>query len=99
MWEGLGYVPVVVRLDIAQLNLVDEIKAKLMGIRTYEARPVGGSFEIVPRTVGYIGRASDKRKAVVLAEHRCSAVRVFEEFPDYFNRKKTNNVNTDGIPF
>ena len=81
-----------IKLDTNRLNLTDEIMAKLKGLRTYEAHRTAKSFEVTPRTVGYIGSVNP----VVLAQHECSLMITFEEPPaDLWGRNSATGGKDD----
>lgn len=96
IWSGLGYVPMPLKLDTDRLNLVDEVKAKLQGIRTYQIHRTAGSFEVTPRTMGYL----TARDPYVLAEHRCKVVVLFGELAtDPWGRDVKKTIETTEVPF
>lgn len=97
IWSGLGYAMMPTRLDATRLNLAGEIVAKLKGLRTYEAHRTAKSFEVTPRTLGYIG----SHHPVVLAQHECQLMISFENPPtDLWGRDVAqNSTNTTEVPF
>lgn len=83
IWQGLGYAPVLIKLDSTPLNLPNEIIEKLTGGKTYEAHRTAKSFEVTPRSIGYLSA----KDPIVLAKHRCPLMMGTGELPkDLWNR-------------
>jgi len=96
IWSGLGYSMISLKLDTDRLNLKDEILAKLDGLRTYEIHRTATSFEVTPRSMGYL----TARNPYVLAEHKCKAVVLFGELAsDPWGRGKKETIETMEAPF
>lgn len=99
-WFGYSSTGIPTKLDPMPLNLLDEIKAKLKGLRTYQIHRVGQNrFEATPR----VGARMWAKNPFVLCEHQCRPITIFgQELPDYFGngglQPKPDN-KSDGIPF
>lgn len=85
------------KLDTTRLNLVDEIKAKISGTATYQAHRTAKSFEVTPRTIGYI-KASNP---VVLATHKCPLLYgQGEPAVDFWGRDEVKQISeSTEVPF
>lgn len=95
-WIGYSSSGILTRLDVEPLDIRAELIAKLTGRRTYQIHKTGVSFEATPR-VGILAI-----NALVLATHKCdpSEFKFGEvEPPDYFNTRKPDKSESEGVPF
>ena len=107
IWEGLT-VGFRIRLDPGVLNIQEEIIKKITGNRTFQLHRTSVSFEADLRSVHAIARSQGK-DPIILASHNCTrTMEVFrlkdqepveDEIPDYWNRRKKPQLETEGIPF
>ena len=107
IWEGLT-VGFQIRLDPATLTIQEEIIKRIQGSRTFELHRTAVSFEADLRSLSAIER-SKGQNPTILASHSCSRTKEIyrtkgqepgqEEVPDYWNRRKTPQLEQEGIPF
>jgi len=107
IWEGLA-VGFQIRLDPGTLTIQEEIIKRIQGSRTFELHRTAVSFEVGLRSLNAIQRSQGK-EPVILASHSCSRSKeIFrfkgqepgeDEIPDYWNRRKKPQLETEGIPF
>jgi len=107
IWEGLA-VGFQIRLDPGILTIEEEIIKRITGSRTFELHRTAVSFEAGLRSLNAI-KASQGQKRTILASHTCSKTKeIFrfkgqepdeDEVPDYWNRRKKPQLQTEGIPF
>ena len=107
IWEGLT-VGFQTRLDPATLTIQEEIIKRIQGNRTFELHRTAVSFEAHLRSLNAIQR-SKGHNPTILASHSCSrAKEIFrikgqepaeDEIPDYWNRRKKPQLESEGIPF
>ena len=107
IWEGLA-VGFQIRLDPGILTIEEEIIKRITGSRTFELHRTHVSFEAGLRSLNAI-KASQGQKRTILASHTCSKTKeIFrfkgqepdeDEVPDYWNRRKKPQLQTEGIPF
>jgi hypothetical protein len=107
IWEGLA-VGFQIRLDPEILTIEKEIIKRIQGSRTFELHRTAVSFEVGLRSLNAIQR-SQGRNPIILASHSCSRTKeIFrfkgqepgeDEIPDYWSRRKTPQLEQEGIPF
>jgi len=107
IWQGFT-VGFQIRLDSATLTIQEEIIKRIQGNRTFELHKTAVSFEADLRSVNAIERSKGKNPTI-LASHSCTRTKeIFrfkgqepgqEEVPDYWNRRKTPQLEQEGIPF
>jgi len=107
IWEGLT-VGFQIRLDPGTLTIQEEIIKRITGSRTFELHRTAVSFEADLRSLNAIQRSKGKNP-IILASHSCTRTKeIFrnkgqepgqEEVPDYWNRRKTPQLEQEGIPF
>jgi len=107
IWEGLT-VGFQIRLDPGTLTIQEEIIKRIAGSRTFELHKTAVSFEADLRSLNAIQRSQGKPRTI-LASHSCSRTKEIyrtkgqepgqEEIPDYWNRRKTPQLEQEGIPF
>ena len=107
IWEGLT-VGFQIRLDPATLTIQEEIIKRIAGRRTFELHKTAVSFEARLRSVNAIQRSKGSNPTI-LASHSCSRTKeIFrfkgqepaeDELPDYWNRRKKPQLESEGIPF
>jgi hypothetical protein len=107
IWEGLT-VGFQIRLDPGTLTIQEEIIKRITGSRTFELHKTAVSFEADLRSVNAIQR-SKGQNPIILASHSCTRTKeIFrikgqepgqDEVPDYWNRRKTPQLEQEGIPF
>ena len=107
IWEGLT-VGFQIRLDTGTLTIQEEIIKRITGSRTFELHKTAVSFEADLRSLNAIQRSQGKNP-IILASHSCTRTKeIFrfkgqepgqEEVPDYWNRRKTPQLEQEGIPF
>ena len=73
-----------VKLATEQLDVLAELKAKLLQLRTYRAWRHSDTFQITVRNLTEI-KTTRKEEVVVLADHKCQHDFTLE-YPDYFVR-------------
>jgi len=97
IWDGLTAGGIPMKLDMARLNIVNEIQTLLGGGRTYQIHRTTTSFEATRRT-------SARMKAVdpiVLAQHTCKTEGFLfgQEPTEYFDRVKLSTTTSETVPF
>jgi len=107
IWEGLT-VGFQIRLDPGTLTIQEEIIKRIQGSRTFELHRTAVSFEARLRSVNAIQRSKGSNPTI-LASHSCSRTKeIFrfkgqepaeDELPDYWNRRKKPQLESEGIPF
>lgn len=107
IWQGLT-VGFQIRLDPGTLTIQEEIIKRIQGNRTFELHKTAVSFEADLRSLNAIQR-SKGQNPIILASHSCTRTKeIFrikgqepgqEEVPDYWNRRKTPELEQEGIPF
>lgn len=107
IWEGMT-VGFQIRLDPGILTIQEEIIKRITGSRTFELHRTAVSFEAGLRSLNAIQR-SNGQTPIILASHSCSRSKeIFrfkgqepgeDEIPDYWNRRKKPQLQTEGIPF
>jgi DNA-directed RNA polymerase subunit N (RpoN/RPB10) len=101
IWSGVSWAGFARRLDKKRLTIEEEIIKRISGLRTYEAHRTMVSFEAVERTVNRIKWAGPDKTRVILADHHCSTMTLFETLDDAPNYwpKPTYANSTQGAPF
>ena len=96
VWTGLTAAGMPAKLDMARLNIKDEIVKLTAGVRTYQIHRTSVSFEATRRTAARMGAVDP----IVLAEHTCTSTGfTFGQVPpEYFDRPKQPAM-TEGVPF
>lgn len=107
IWEGLT-VGFQMKLDPGTLTIQEEIIKRIQGNRTFELHRTAVSFEATLRSLNAIQRSQGKNP-IILASHSCSRTKeIFrfkgqepgeDEIPDYWNRRKKPQLESEGIPF
>ena len=107
IWEGLT-VGFQIRLDPGTLTIQEEIIKRIQGSRTFELHKTAVSFEVGLRSLNAIQRSQGKNP-LILASHSCTRTKeIFrfkgqepaeDEIPDYWNRRKKPQLESEGIPF
>lgn len=107
IWQGLT-VGFQIRLDPGILTIQEEIVKRITGSQTFELHKTAVSFEADLRSLNAIQR-SKGQNPIILASHSCTRTKeIFrikgqepgqEEVPDYWNRRKTPQLEQEGIPF
>jgi len=107
IWEGLT-VGFQTRLDPGTLTIQEEIIKRIQGSRTFELHRTAVSFEAGLRSLNAI-QASQGKNPLILASHSCTRTKeIFrfkgqepaeDEIPDYWNRRKKPQLESEGIPF
>jgi hypothetical protein len=107
IWQGLT-VGFQIKLDPGTLTIQEEIIKRITGNRTFELHKTAVSFEADLRSVNTIQRSKGKNP-IILASHSCTRTKeIFrfkgqepgqEEVPNYWNRRKTPQLEQEGIPF
>jgi hypothetical protein len=102
IWSGHSSSGFFTKLDIARLNVGEEIVKRIEGLNTYRLHKTIISFEAVWRNYWQIAE-NNNHKVVVLAEHTCSTFELFETPPNYWPERikvpaKVNHQE-EGFPF
>lgn len=69
---------------------------------TYECHRTRVSFEAVERTTNRIRWAAPGKDRVILADHHCSTMALFEtldDAPNYWPERVTTKAKAEGVPF
>jgi len=91
IWTGISWAGFARRLDKERLTIEQEIIKVIAGLKTYEAHRTMVSFEAVERSANRIKWATPGKDRVILADHLCSSLALFEtldDAPDYWNLTK-----------
>ena len=101
VWSGITWAGFARLLDKQRLTIEQEIVKRLSALRTYELHRTRVSFEAVERTTNRIRWAIPGKDRVVVAEHHCSSMQLFEtveDVPSYWSNPATY-VASEGAPF
>lgn len=102
VWSGISWAGFARLLDKQRLTIEEEIIKKVSGLRTYELHRTRVSFEAVERSVNRIKWANPNKDRVVLADHHCSTMALFESVDDaplYWSGPVYATSSTEGFPF
>lgn len=100
VWSGISWAGFARLLDKQRLTIEEEIIHRLQGRRSYELHRTMVSFEAVERSVNRIKWARPDKDRVIVADHHCSTMRLFEtldDVPNYWARPKYQH--SEGVPF
>ena len=102
IWVGHSSSGFAIKLDTARLNVGEEVVKRIEGLATYRIHKTIVSFEAVWRSLWQIALNNNDR-VVVLAQHRCGPIELFETPPDYWPelrpKPKANESESEGCPF
>jgi hypothetical protein len=109
IWKGDCLTGFPTKLDPEPLTIAEEIIKRIQELRSYELHPTDTSFEASLRSTNRIRRSNQARPKTILASHRCQKIEIIfrmkgeepsqEEVPDYWNRKREQQEDPEGIPF
>ncbi len=89
-------------LSTAARTIEEEITKKMAGLKTYEIHRTRVSFEAVERSVNRIKWAAPGKDRVILAEHHCANMSLFEtldDVPAYWSQPVMASSPVEGMPF
>lgn len=101
IWTGISWAGFARRLGTDRLTVEEELKVRLTGGMSYEVHRTRISFEAVERSANRIKWARPDRDRVILADHICSSMSLFQttdNAPMYWGAPKKATV-TEGCPF
>jgi len=101
IWVGLSSSGFAVKLDTARLNIGEEVLKKIQGLQTYRLHKTPHSFEAIWRNTWQIA-LNKNDDVVVVAEHRCATMSLFESPPNYwpqYTKPKATQSESEGCPF
>ena len=85
VWSGISWAGFQKYLDTPCLTIEEEIIKRLSGLMTYELHRTRVSFEAIERSLNRIRWSKPDRSRVILADHTCQGLRLFEtSAPDYW---------------
>lgn len=102
VWSGVSWAGFEKMLDIERLTVEEEIIKRVNGLMTYEAHRTQVSFEVVERTLNRIRWAKPDKSRIILADHHCSDMKLFQSVdtvPDYWTRPVVASSPVEGFPF
>ena len=102
VWSGISWAGFAKLLDKNTLTIEEEIIKKLAGLKTYEIHRTRVSFEAVERSANRIKWASPDKTRIILADHHCSTMALFEtldDAPNYWPGPVYATSSTEGFPF
>ncbi len=80
IWQGISWAGFARRLDTPVLTIEEEILKRINNLMTFECHKTKVSFEAVERSTNRI-KWGKNAASVILAEHTCSSMKVFEVIP------------------
>jgi hypothetical protein len=101
VWSGISWAGFSRLLDKQRLTIEEEIIKRLSKVMTYELHRTRVSFEAVERSYNRIRWASPDKDHVIVAEHHCSTMQLFEsvdDAPKYWASPVTYQAS-EGVPF
>ena len=102
VWSGISWAGFAKVLGKERLTIEEEIIKKISGLQTFEAHRTRVSFEAVERSVNRIRWAAPGKDRVILAEHHCSNMSLFETIesaPNYWAEPIKARSQSEGVPF
>ncbi len=102
VWSGISWAGFSRLLNKERLTIEEEIIKKLSGLQTYEIHRTRVSFEAVERSANRIKWAAPGKNRVILADHHCSTMALFEtldDAPNYWPGPVYATSSTEGFPF
>ena len=100
VWSGITWAGFARLLGKDRLTIEEEIIKKISGLKTYELHRTMVSFEAVERSVNRIKWAKPDKNRVVVADHRCSLMVLFETLEDAPNYwPSVTYKHSEGVPF
>ena len=100
VWSGISWAGFARLLDKQRLTIEEEVIHRLAKRRSYELHRTMVSFEAVERTANRIKWARGDKDRVIVADHHCSTMRLFEtldDVPSYW--KDAKYQHSEGVPF
>lgn len=102
VWSGISWAGFSRLLDKQRLTIEEEIIKRLSGLMTYEIHRTRVSFEAVERSVNRIKWAAPGKDRVILADHHCANMSLFEtldDVPAYWSQPVMATSPVEGMPF
>ena len=102
VWSGFSWGGFKKTLGKDRLTIEEEIIKRISGLMTYECHRTRVSFEAVERTTNRIRWAAPGKDRVILADHHCSTMALFEtldDAPNYWPERVTTKAKAEGVPF
>lgn len=101
IWSGVSWAGFARLLDKQRLTIEEEIVHRLSGRHSYELHRTMVSFEAVERSANRIKWARPDKDRVVVADHHCSTMHLFETIDDAPNywAKPTKYESSERAPF
>lgn len=102
VWSGFSWAGFKKTLGKDRLTIEEEIIKRISGLMTYECHRTRVSFEAVERSVNRIKWANPDKDHVILADHHCSTMALFEtldDVPQYWARPVIAKADSEGVPF
>jgi hypothetical protein len=81
VWAGISWAGFQKYLDTPRLTIEEEIVKRLSGLMTYELFRTRVSFEAIERTLNRIRWSRDEKTSIILADHTCQGLKLFESIP------------------
>jgi hypothetical protein len=101
VFSGISWAGFAKLLDKNTLTIEEEIIKKLSGLKTYEIHRTRVSFEAVERSANRIKWATPDKTRIVLADHHCSTMSLFEtldDAPNYWAKPERKNDDLSDMP-
>jgi hypothetical protein len=99
VWQGISWAGFARRLDTPVLTIEEEIIKRINKLMTFECHKTKVSFEAVERSANRIKWGKSKF-SVILAEHHCSSLKLFEVTPpDYWAKLSTGKAMSQECVF
>lgn len=102
VWSGISWAGFPKLLDTDRLTIEEEVIKRVNALMTYEAHRTQVTFEVVERTLNRIRWAQPGKNRIILADHRCSDMKLFQSIdtvPDYWARPVVASSPVEGFGF
>lgn len=102
VWSGISWAGFARLLDKERLTIEEEIIKRISGLMTYEIHRTRVSFEAVERSINRIKWAAPGKNRIILADHHCSTMALFETLdsvPHYWSEPVMATSTTEGCQF
>lgn len=102
VWSGYSWAGFKKTLGKDRLTIEEEIIKRISGLMTYECHRTRVSFEAVERSVNRIKWALPGKDRVILADHHCSTMALFEtldDVPNYWPTLGKAKTESEGVTF
>jgi len=102
VWSGISWAGFAKLLDTNRLTIEEEVIKRINGLMTYEAHRTQVTFEVVERSLNRIKWAQPGKDRIILADHHCSDMKLFQSIdtvPDYWATPVVTSSPVEGFGF